>query len=175
MNLFVTDVDPTIAGTHLDDKRLGSALREACQMMSVAVKFSDPNFDEIEHCGPGKVTWGAGYVNHPVTIWVRETSANWEWTWHYAMSVAREYFHRYGKHHAAAPRVDYLWQFRSCLPAGSLLPFQNSARNEGRNLDFTYLPVPYSYHEYLKVRWKLDVRPVTFKNRGAPAWSLIRE
>jgi len=175
LNLFVTDVDPRFAAQHLDDKRLGSALREACQMLSVAIKFWDKNFDELEHCGHGMVTWGSAYVNHPVTIWVRETRDNWTWTVEYAHYVADEYEHRFDKEHAAALRVSYITQFRHCLPAGGLLPFQNSARNEGRNLDFTYLPVPYSYHQYLIARWKGDVRPVKFTNRGAPAWSLLTQ
>ncbi len=37
MNLFVFDEDPVVSAAGLDDKRIGSALREANQMMSTAV------------------------------------------------------------------------------------------------------------------------------------------
>lgn len=173
MNLFVTNVSPFVAATHLDDKRLGSALREACQMMSAAVKVHDDNFDEFEHCGEGKVCRGMGYQHHPVSLWVMSSRSRWGWTWQYAKSVSREYELRYGKSHGAAPRVRYLRQFRDCLPTGPLLPFQNSARNEGLGLDFTHLPVPVSYQEYLMARWPEDKRAVTFTNRGAPIWSRL--
>jgi hypothetical protein len=33
MNLFVLDEDPKVAAAGLDDKRLGSALMEACTMV----------------------------------------------------------------------------------------------------------------------------------------------
>lgn len=175
MNLFVTHVDPVKAATHLDDKRIGSALREACQMMSLAIKYHSINFDESLHCGEGKVTKGMSHLNHPVSLWVRSTLANWNWTWDYASALIKEYELRYGKTHGASPRVEYLTPFRTCLPVGGLLSFQNSAKNDGLGLDFTHLPVPKSYRQYLIARWETDKRAVTFQNRGAPEWSRSRK
>lgn len=175
MNLFVTNESPRIAATHLDDKRIGSALREACQMMSVAIKHHSTEIDEFYHCGEGLLTRGMAYVNHPVTQWVRANRTCFEWTLEYAFALRDEYVVRYGKTHGAGPRVDAIAAFRTCLPAGPLLPFQNSARNEGRGLDFSHMPVPLSYQRYLNERWETDVRPVTFTNRGAPLWKWLTE
>lgn len=56
MNLFVLDEDPVVAAAGLDDKRIGSALREANQMMSTAIL----RFGEGVETGVG-----AGYPAQP--------------------------------------------------------------------------------------------------------------
>lgn len=163
MNIFVLDTDPDIAATMLDDKRLGSALMEACTMLSVAVE------------GHGET--GVGLLcrpthrNHPVTLWVGATVSNWRWTLRYAYAVANEWQHRYGTTHGASERLPYITTMEDCLPAGDLLPFQNSARHGGFGLDFSHLPVPEAYRVYLRERWKTDKRPPTFRERGWPTWA----
>lgn len=174
MNLFVTDFNPEITARHLDDKRIGSALREANQMMSLAVKMHTKDADQEtlnkKHVGEGKLTEGFAHKNHPVSIWVRASRANWDWTWEYAHHLSDEYEVRYGKRNASEERTKYLRQFRLVLPPGDMLPFQNSAKNEGLGLDFSDYPVPESYQRYLLARWPNDKRAVTFTNRGEPEW-----
>ena len=43
----------------------------------------------------------------------------------------------------------------------------------GHNIDFTHLPVPYSYRHYLHNRWQTDKLPVKFTGRQEPAWRHI--
>ena len=166
MNLFVLDVNPQLAAQQLDDKRVGSALREANQMMSAAVHRAPQN----------RMVVGAGlgcrltHADHPVTLWVGQTLGNFTWTYHYALALIDEWTLRYGTVHGSGERTPYIWTFKNCIPDGPLLPFQNSARNDGLGLDFTHLPVPQSYREYLKKRWSSDVRPPKFTNRLWPEW-----
>jgi hypothetical protein len=171
MNLFITDPTPELAARHLDDKRLGSALMEANLMLSLGIKKHDPNFDAKVHVGPGKVCAGMAHENHPVSKWVRATMANFVWTSWYAAAVAAEWTFRFGNEHGSAPRTRYIWPMSSCIPAGELTPFQNSAKNNDLGVDYTFLEVPYSYQEYLKHRWRGDKRSVTFTKRGAPSWA----
>lgn len=167
MNLFVLDTDPDIAATMLDDKRVGTALRECCQMMSVAaLRWSETG---VEY-GPG-LACRPSHQHHPVTVWVGATRANYLWTWYHANALWNEHRVRYGTWHASGDRLAYLKNFVICLPAGSLLPFQNSARHEGLGLDFTNLPVPISYQRYLCERWKTDKRPPRYTNREWPTWA----
>lgn len=168
MNLFVTDPDPILSAQALDDKRVGKLLMECCQMLSVAVKVTRPEMAE----SPG-LTAGFAYQNHPVSIWVRATQENYDWTLEHAKALAYEYRLRFGKDHASGDRLPHLEALRDCLLPGGLLPFANCARNAGLEVDFTYLPVPWSYRHYLSHRWKHDVRPVTFTGRGEPAWRHI--
>ena len=166
MNLFVLDTDPDLAVQGLDDKRLGSALREACQMMSVAAQRWSRTPVEV---GAG-AAYRPSHQGHPVTLWVGATVSNFNWTLRYGWAMSNEWQHRYGTWHSAADRLPYLATFVSCLPAGPLLPFQNSARHGGLGLDFSHLPVPESYRVYLQERWKTDKRPPTFRNREWPKW-----
>ena len=167
MNLFVFDEDPAVSAAGLDDKRIGSALREANQMMSTALIQSGVEGAET---GPGLLC-AATHQHHPVTLWVGQTSGNFAWTYAYACACIEEWQLRYGTWHGSGDRTPYIWRFRSCIPDGPLLPFQNSARHDGLGLDFTHLPVPESYQEYLQERWLTDKRPPTYTNREWPQWA----
>jgi len=167
MNLFVLDTDPNIAPQLLDDKRIGTALREANQLLSTAVHRHVP--DAMEYgVGLGcKPTHKA----HPVTLWVGATRSNWQWCLTYAYACSAEWQVRYGTKHGSAERTPYIGRFIGCIPDGPLLPFQNSARHEGFGLDYSHLPVPESYRAYLQERWTTDKRAATYKNRGWPEWA----
>lgn len=39
------------------------------------------------------------HVNHPSAVWVRQSSANYEWALQHLESLCNEYTHRYGKIH----------------------------------------------------------------------------
>lgn len=137
-------------------------------MLSLALKDADPDMEL--YVSPTELTAGRAYMNHPVSIWVRETRGNYDWTIEHAKALAAEFRMRYGKDHASGHRIAFLETHRDCLLPGALLPFANCARNVGAGVDYTYLPVPYSYRHYLAARWRTDVRPVTFTGRGEPAW-----
>jgi hypothetical protein len=168
MNLFVTDQCPVKSAHALDDKRVGKLLMECNQMMSLAIKVHDP-FGDWE-CGPTLLTAGQPHINHPVSIWVRENISNFEWCLSHALELFAEFVLRFDKEHASGHRIPYIASKRSCLPSGELLPFQNSARNAGIGVDYSHLPVPVSYREYLRERWETDKMPVRWTNRGEPEW-----
>lgn len=172
----MTSIDPVEAANSLDDKRIGKLLMEANQMLSLAVKFHWPDKDgsHVFWETPDELTTGWSHKNHPVSIWVRASRSNYDWTLIHADALAKEYVHRFGKEHGSAKRVKYLATCEDCIPAGSLLPFQNSARNAGLGVDFTHLEIPYSYQEYLIYRWSTDKRAPTWTNRVAPKWSRVK-
>ena len=173
MNLFVTSKCPYTCATALDDKRVGKLLMEANQMLSLAVKLCDdmgpaPGPDDI---GPGRVCRGLAHRNHPVSLWVRRTYSNFVWTAKHALALADEFATRFDKPHDSARRTRYIVDhFSDRLPPGGQTPFQNSARNAGRGVDFTHLPVPEAYRAYLRARWETDKREPTWTRRGPPEW-----
>lgn len=171
MNLFVLDTDPRLAPEGLDDKRLGSALREANQMLSAAVHMNPQSAMEV---GVG-LGCALTHAAHPVTLWVGATRSNWQWCYTYALACSAEWTLRYGTTHGSSERTPYIGTFLHCIPEGPLLPFQNSARHEGLGLDFTHLPVPDSYRAYLQERWKTDIRKVSYTNRSWPKWAASPE
>jgi hypothetical protein len=175
MNLFVTSTDPIECARALDDKRVGKMLMEANQMLSLAVKIHWPENDGsyVFWETSTELTSGFAHRNHPVSIWVRETRANFDWTLRHAFALGEEFLYRFGKEHGSAIRTHYLATCEDCIPAGELLQFQNSARNAGIGVDYTDLPVPFSYRSYLIYRWATDKRAVSFTRRGPPSWSRL--
>lgn len=170
MNLFVTDPDPVVCAMNLDDKRIGKLLMECNQMMSLAIKSHWPEDDGsyVFWETQTELTSGLSYLNHPVSIWVRQTRANFLWTLEHAVALSNEFQHRFNRDHASGNRLSFMRRYSDIIPEGGLTEFQNSAKNG--EIDFTYLPVPDSYRHYLAARWQTDKRDVTFTNRHSPEW-----
>ena len=168
MNIFVSDENPVLCAQYLDDKRVGKLLMEQCQMLSLAIKLCDPDGDWEE--GEGMLTRGFPHKNHPCSIWVRANQSNFNWTICHAQALNDEWIHRRGTQHGSGERLPYIRSKGHCLPEGDLLPFQNSARNAGKGIDYSHLPVVEAYRQYLAHRWDTDTMPVTWTNRGEPEW-----
>jgi hypothetical protein len=170
LNLFVTDPNPTVCAMNLDDKRIGKLLMECNQMMSLAIKshWPDDNDSYAFWETPTELTSGQTYLNHPVSIWVRQTRANFLWTLQHAVSLSNEFQHRFNRDHASANRLTFMRRYSEVIPDGELTSFQNSAKNG--EIDFTFLPVPDSYRHYLAARWCTDKRAVNFTGRNSPEW-----
>jgi hypothetical protein len=177
MNIFATDEDPILCAQALDDKRVGALLKEANQMLSLAVKLGTNTprirINEQTQCGPGLVTCGFAHQNHPVSLWVRRTRGNFDWTTAHARALAAEFQHRFGKEHGSACRTDYIVQFAGHVPDGDFQSFQNSAKNDSLGVDFSWVdPVTEAYRQYLLTRWPGDFHSPKWTNRGRPEWAL---
>lgn len=171
MNLFVTDPDPVVCAMNLDDKRIGKLLMECNQMMSLALKSHWEDDSYVFWENSTELTFGRAYMNHPVSIWVRKTRANFQWTFDHAVALANEFHSRFGRDHASADRLLFMHRYSDIIPEGGLTEFQNSAKNG--EIDFTHLPVPVSYQRYLAARWRTDKRDVNFTERHSPEWRFI--
>ena len=170
MNLFVTDPDPVVCAMNLDDKRIGKLLMECNQMMSLAIKshWLEDDGSYVFWETSTELTSGMTYLNHPVSIWVGQTRANFLWTLEHAVALSNEFQHRFNRDHASGNRLAFMRRYSDVIPEGRLTEFQNSAKNG--EIDFTFLPVPNSYRHYLASRWETDKRDVTFTGRHNPEW-----
>lgn len=171
MNIFVTDEDPRKCAEALDDKRVGKLLMEANQMLSLAIKAHTTSEFWSTLVGPGRLCGGLAHLNHPCSIWARQTVSNFRWLLDHALALSSEWTHRFGTFHESGNRTGFIQSLDYVIPSGSLTPFQNSARNLGLMVDFTEYPVPYSYRYYLMHRWINDKRSPVWTNRGQPEWS----
>lgn len=170
MNLHLLDSDPAKIPRLLDNKRIGKMLMETNQMLSLAVKHYMRASDSMDEfmCGESMLTSGWSHYNHPVSIWVRQTSGNFHFALTYAYALGREFLFRFNKEHASSLRTSYIYQLKDWIPEGEVTPFQNSARHESRGLDFTMFEPIEAYRRYMLNRWEYDVRSPEWTGRTDP-------
>lgn len=108
MNIFILDRDAATAARMMCDKHVIKMILESCQLLSTAHHVLD---GEELYVNTGKRKYKtyictkknickATMVNHPCTIWARETRANYIWLWRHAYALCKEYTRRYNKIHA---------------------------------------------------------------------------
>ena len=69
---------------------------ESAQMLSTAQRFY---FGE-DYCDELGI-YKTAYLNHPCTIWARESVQNYNWLYRHFIALCEEYTYRYGKVHAS--------------------------------------------------------------------------
>jgi hypothetical protein len=90
MNIFILDYDKTKCVQSYVDKHIVKMCLESTQLLSSAYYSTNQ-----ESLAPYKKT----HMNHPCSIWVRESKQNWEWLKDLALKMCKEYSFRYGKKH----------------------------------------------------------------------------
>jgi len=110
MNIFFLSADPAKAARWHNDAHVGKMCLEACQMMA----------DRCHHMGfdPGVGRLGKGHQSHPMTLWVGENKANYDWTWHLALELDAEHQRRYGTNAPWAAHLPMLSVGKHSMPDG---------------------------------------------------------
>lgn len=159
MNIFVTDPDPQVCATALDDKRLVKMVLETAQLLCTAVI----------HCGvdEGRL-YKATHANHPCSLWARETRENFYWLTQHGIYLSNEYSMRFRKRHRSLLVIHLASDFGEYLPEGELTPFKNCT-------DFKDAPDVYqAYRHALSSKWANDAANGRFPkwtNAKRPEWS----
>lgn len=99
MNIFWLDYDPNESVKFYCDKHVVKMITEYAQLLSTCCRVSG-----VE-CG-----YRVSHVNHPCSLWVRESLTNWYYLRDLAIKLQDEYYYRYGKIHAAYRVITYLRQ-----------------------------------------------------------------
>lgn len=168
MNLFVSSPCVVECAQALDDARVINQIRETAQMLSTALFAAGlPS--------PYRPT----HQHHPVNRWVQADARNFAWALRHMQALAHE--HRFRFHasnwHASYTLHSYLFDYPHLLPSEAPDTFQNSARNQSLNLDFTHLEPTQAYRAYLNQRWRLALqasRAPRWTNRSCPNWATFR-
>ena len=90
MNIFYLHENPEEAVKPFYNKHVVKMILETAQLLCTA-HHVDENGDNV----PYKKT----HVNHPSTVWVRESTANYNWAYCHFIALCDEYTKRYGKTH----------------------------------------------------------------------------
>ena len=115
MNIFALSRNPQEAAQQMLDKHVVKMPTETCQMLHTNALF----FDYIEHYGEeptlaqlkefhrdiGSNLMKPAMLNHPSTIWARQSPHNSEWLYRHGMALCDEYTHRYEKTHGSKERI----------------------------------------------------------------------
>ena len=91
MNIFVLDTDVEKAAKWHVDRHVVKMPLETAQMLCTARH-------ELGEA-PERIPYRKAYVNHPCTIWARESYANYKWLCNMGIELCKEYNYRYGKVH----------------------------------------------------------------------------
>jgi len=136
MNIFVLNENPVIAAREHCDKHVVKMILESGQMLSTAHRMLDGTEQIQVRNGRKHRTWvlpdarenqmyQAVHMNHPCTIWTRETFANYKWHFELFMALCEEYTHRYGKVHVTQKKLQIpLSRFPNNIPNTPATPFR---------------------------------------------------
>jgi hypothetical protein len=91
MNLFILSLIQREIAEYMMDKHVSKILLEAVQMLCSAKRILDPEDEETN-----SYLYKMAHKNHPVTIWVRKSLANYMWTLDLVEELHKEWRFRYG-------------------------------------------------------------------------------
>ena len=117
MNIFYVDRDPHKAAVALGDRHICKMLVEAAQILSTAHRVIDGE-EYVGQSQSGRkakrwrlsgnadaIMYSATHINHPSAVWVRQSSANYNWLYDHLLALGREYTYRYGRTHLTIDKL----------------------------------------------------------------------
>lgn len=123
MNIFWLDENLEKSASYLADQHVVKMPIESLQLLcSVHHHFVNPNV-------PYKPT----HMNHPCSVWARDSAANYQLLFEYAIKIGNEYERRYKKEHKS-------WLLLSSLPDEDCYGFRHNG------LTSKPLCMPEKYH-----------------------------
>ena len=102
MNIFFLHVDPRVNASYYCDKHVIKIILEIAQMLWTAYGTQPMELpNDIKRYKPT-------HRNHPMTLWVGSSKANFLYASQLGVSLCREYTDRYGKTHACEAIILFL-------------------------------------------------------------------
>jgi len=111
MNIFYLHENPKICAQYHVDKHCVKMIVETCQLLSSAHRYLDGH-QIVGHTRTGRKAkrwvlpdyretqlYHATHINHPSTVWTRQSKANYLWLHSLLMELLKEYTYRYEKEH----------------------------------------------------------------------------
>jgi hypothetical protein len=113
MNIFYLNYDTSLCAEWAVDRHVVKMILESAQMLSTAHRVLDgteyydwsKNSRRIKRWSfpknDSREAWlyKATHVNHPCSVWARESEGNYIWLWSLLKEYCKEYTYRYGKVH----------------------------------------------------------------------------
>tara|TARA_R110000851_G_scaffold161377_2_gene305052 strand:- start:1570 stop:2133 length:564 start_codon:yes stop_codon:yes gene_type:complete len=183
LNIFVLDENPRTSAEMMCNKHVVKMIVESAQMLSTVHRYLDgheyisisKNKRRIKRWSHDTDTnnsetrlFKSVMLNHPCTIWARESTGNYAWLASHAISLCYEYTHRYDKIHKTEDLCRwFLSNYPSTLRGFHLTPFAQAMPDEYKNAD----PVE-AYRAYYRGEKASFAK---WTSRNVPEWFLTNE
>lgn len=153
MNIFILDTDPGKCAEMHCDKHVIKMITESAQMLSTCHRVLD-GFSEKQLSRSGKrmvtrwvhsdhkldkVLYKSAYVNHPCNVWLRESSANYNFLYKLFCYLGDEYTHRTEKVHKSLRQLSsVLANAPKNIPTENLTQFANCTTYDTNDIVHNY-------------------------------------
>ena len=116
MNIFYLDTNPEICATYHCDKHVVKMCIEYAQILSTAHRVLDGKL-YIDSSSGRKIKryklendelYKATHINHPSSIWARESKENYMYLYNLYKELLKEYTYRYNKIHGSSKLLNQL-------------------------------------------------------------------
>jgi len=149
MNVFYFDEDPIVAAQAQPDKLLVKMPLESAQMLSACHRILDGDGYADKHNLYKKT-----HENHPCSIWLRESTANYQWLYRHFVALSLEYTERYERTHLSYSKLRHaLQKMPTNLPFGEMTPVAQAMPEEYRNPNPTKAYRDYVVNEKHYAEW----------------------
>ena len=115
MNIFALSECPRKSAKQMIDKHVVKMPTETCQMLHTNALFNEyvdkygeePSLRQLKqyHTDIDSSLMKPAMLNHPSTIWARESNHNTKWLYEHGMALCEEFTFRYNKVHGSEKRI----------------------------------------------------------------------
>ena len=184
MNIFALSKNPLISAEQMIDKHIIKMPTETCQMLHTNILFmqfvnkhgKEPSLRELKafHKEKKSKLMKPAMLNHPSTVWARQSLDNFTWLFAHGVFLCKEYTYRYEKTHGSYERI-LDCDLYSCwpnfnYPCDGLTPVHIAMDDQYRientfNDEWEFVIQSYR-HYYLEGKWDI----AEWKNNRRPDW-----
>ena len=118
MNIFYLNADPVESAKRMCDQHIVKMPLESAQILSTAHRVLDGRLVEGTSASGRKAKrwilpkWDdkyylAAYVNHPSTVWARQSSEHYTWLYEHFRALCLQFFERYQHHHSSWTKLNF--------------------------------------------------------------------
>lgn len=185
MNIFALSRSPQESARQMLDKHIVKMPTETCQMLHTNIVYmqyvhtygKEPQLKDLKafHQEIGSELMKPAMLNHPSTIWARQSLDNFDWLLYHGVSLCGEYTHRYEKEHGTQKRIVDCGLYREFIenhnyPLDELTPVSIAMDDMYRienTFDDEWEFVIQSYrHYYLEGKWRF----AEWRKNRRPEW-----
>jgi hypothetical protein len=127
MNIFYLHHDVAKCAEMHNDKHTVKMILEYAQLLSTAHRVLDGDIvigksktgrKQTRYVLPSddSILYSATHINHPSSVWVRQSDKNYDWLFGLFQALMTEYTHRYGKIHATSRLEMHLAKLPKNIP-----------------------------------------------------------